>query len=196
MGWEWKIIKNCPQNYQIIEYIWILFGSFPKNWRKEWGNSKKCQFLGFAKFALIISRNNISHHIVRNSHFAKFLSIVLSIYIEVCTSYTITLWLNSPALYGGLSIKCVTYKIFLFFIKFCWNLVMCTNNFTKFQQNLMKSKKGLCWMNTFDRILPMCVCVISKYITIKWELTVAVKIKKPIWFFIFLVLNCRSNFTL
>ena len=76
MGWEWKIIKNCPQNYQIIEYIWILFGSFPKNWRKEWGNPKKCQFLGFAKFALIISRNNISHHVVRNSHFAKFLSIV------------------------------------------------------------------------------------------------------------------------
>ena len=77
MGWEWKIIKNCPQNYQIIEYIWILFGSFPKNWRKEWGNPKKCQFLGFAKFALIISRNNISHHVVRNSHFAKFLSIVV-----------------------------------------------------------------------------------------------------------------------
>ena len=64
----------------IIEYIWILFGSFPKNWRKEWGNPKKCQFLGFAKFALIISRNNISHHVVRNSHFAKFLSIVVGLH--------------------------------------------------------------------------------------------------------------------
>ena len=66
--------------YCIIEYIWILFGSFPKkNWRKEWGNPQKSQFLGFAKFALNISRNNISHHVVRNSHFAKFLSIVIRI---------------------------------------------------------------------------------------------------------------------
>ena len=91
MGWEWKIIKICPQNYQIIEYIWILFGSFPKNWRKEWGNPKKCQFLGFAKFALIISRNNISHHVVRNSHFTKFLSIVVQTNRLIRNQFTIFL---------------------------------------------------------------------------------------------------------
>ena len=65
-----------PEFIKKSSLLTIKFLQNTQKIEKKWGKPSK---MAFAKFALNISRNNISHYIVRNSHFAKFLSIVIVI---------------------------------------------------------------------------------------------------------------------